>query len=599
MEDPSGRVVHLLPLFRAALGFFRPRERRRVLLAVAASAATALLDLAGVILLGALTSVALSHTGQSQRVSIPGLNDVSDGWLFALSIVGVTLLVGRSVLAWRLNRRVLRYIARRQTEIAVDLFHRVQSAPFEEMSRLTTQSIVEGVRLGSRGIGGIVCYSVFIFGEVTLLVLMGALLLFVDPVLCLALGVFLGLVVLTTSRVTSTRLRRAGEQFGASWVTVGEVLAEAVGLSRETRLYGLADEEAKRLSVGQTGFGLADAEQQSWSQYPRYVVEVALVLSMGIIALVVWARGATPEAVTSAAVFIAASSRILPALLRLQNDVASIRSFEGQFVPARVILGLSESRPLPSAITDESSAAFVPPRVGLRGVSYRYPAATRSALCDVSLIIPAGQRTALVGKTGAGKSTLADMVLGLLEPSSGEVRWQAGAGSGVRLGFVPQDVFLTSGSIAENVALGESPDTIDLDEVWAALTSARLDSVVDSQPKGIWTLIGERGVRLSGGERQRLGVARALYRQPSLLILDEATSSVDASTEHELTSVLNGLRGRVTTLIIAHRLATIRDADLVVLLADGSVRARGSFADVAAADPAFARAATLQGLVLT
>ena len=193
-----------------------------------------------------------------------------------------------------------------------------------------------------------------------------------------------------------------------------------------------------------------------------------------------------------------------------------------------------------------------------------------------------------MGKTGAGKSTLADMVLGLLEPSSGEVRWQAGAGSGVRLGFVPQDVFLTSGSIAENVALGVSPDTIDLDEVWAALTSARLDSVVDSQPKGIWTLIGERGVRLSGGERQRLGVARALYRQPSLLILDEATSSVDASTEHELTSVLNGLRGKVTTLIIAHRLATIRDADLVVLLADGSVRAHGSFADVAAADPAFA-----------
>ena len=310
-------------------------------------------------------------------MSIPGLHNVSDGWLFALSIVGVTLLLGRSVLAWRLNRRVLRYIARRQTEIAVDLLHRVQSAPFEEMSRLTTQSIVEGVRWGSRGIGGIVCYSVFIFGEVTLLVLMGALLLFVDPVLCLALGVFLGLVVLATSRVTSTRLRRAGEQVGASSVTVGEVVAEAIGLSRETRLYGLADEEAKRLSVGQTRYGLGDAEGQSWNQFPRYVVEVALVLSMAIIALMVWARGGTPQAVTSAAVFIAASSRILPALLRLQTDAAAIRSFEGQFVPARVILGLSESRPLPSAITEESSAAFVPPRVGLRGVSYRYPAATR------------------------------------------------------------------------------------------------------------------------------------------------------------------------------------------------------------------------------
>jgi len=129
--------------------------------------------------------------------------------------------------------------------------------------------------------------------------------------------------------------------------------------------------------------------------------------------------------VTGAAVFVAASTRILPALLRLQNDLAAIRSFEGQFVPARVILALSESRPLPSpacATTHASPTSFVPPRVQLRAVSYRYPAATQDALRDVSLTIAAGQRTALVGKTGAGKSTLADIVLGLLKPSSGEVR---------------------------------------------------------------------------------------------------------------------------------------------------------------------------------
>jgi ABC-type multidrug transport system fused ATPase/permease subunit len=229
-------------------------------------------------------------------------------------------------------------------------------------------------------------------------------------------------------------------------------------------------------------------------------------------------------------------------------------------------------------------------------VTYRYPLANEDALHEVSLSIPAGRRTALAGSTGAGKSTLADVLLGLLEPSSGEVRWLAGDDSRVRVGFVPQDVFLTSSSIAENVALGIERDAIDLAEAWEALASARLQHVVEAQMDGIWTAVGERGVRLSGGERQRLGIARALYRRPSLLILDEATSSLDASTEHELTSVLADLRGTVTTVVIAHRLATVRDADLLIVLAGGRVRATGSFAEVVAADPAFARAASLQGL---
>ena len=172
-----------------------------------------------------------SRTGQSHRLSIPGFHDISNGWLFALSIVGLTLLVGRSVLAWRLNRRVLHYVARRETEVALDLLDRVQPAPFEEMSRLTTQSIIEGVRWGSRGIAGIVSQSVFAISEVTLLVLIGGLLLFVDPLLCLAVAFFLGLVVFATARATSTRLRKSGDQIGAGSVLVGEVLAETVGLS--------------------------------------------------------------------------------------------------------------------------------------------------------------------------------------------------------------------------------------------------------------------------------------------------------------------------------------------------------------------------------
>jgi ABC-type multidrug transport system fused ATPase/permease subunit len=235
-------------------------------------------------------------------------------------------------------------------------------------------------------------------------------------------------------------------------------------------------------------------------------------------------------------------------------------------------------------------------------VTVRFPGANECALDRVSLQITTGESVAIVGATGAGKSTLADVILGVLRPVSGTVRLsglapeEAVARWPGRVAYVPQDVAVLSGTVRENVALGFPDDRIEDSEVWAALERAHLAAFLVDSRNGLDTVVGEHGVRLSGGQRQRLGIARALFTHPDLLVLDEATSALDAETERDITRTLQDIRGKATTVVIAHRLATVRNCSLVVYLEKGRIVSTGTFDEVLRAVPALERQARLLGL---
>jgi ABC-type multidrug transport system fused ATPase/permease subunit len=290
--------------------------------------------------------------------------------------------------------------------------------------------------------------------------------------------------------------------------------------------------------------------------------------------------------------FAVAGFRLLPGLVRISN---SNQALQGGIPALQLVLdALALPATPPDPVALDPATVF---RSGLvlRDVSFRYPGADVDALTDVDLEVSPGDTVALVGPSGAGKSTLIDVVMGLHPPTGGELlvdgrpmgelraAWQRG------IGLVPQDIFLLDATIAENLAFGDRPDEIDRAALEEAVEMAQLGDLVAELPAGLGTVVGERGVRLSGGQRQRLGIARALYRRPRLLVLDEATSALDSVTEAKITGTLRALRGRLTIITIAHRLSTVRDADRLVLMAEGRVVDEGPFEQLRARNDSFRR----------
>lgn len=345
--------------------------------------------------------------------------------------------------------------------------------------------------------------------------------------------------------------------------------------------------------------------------FPKFALESALVIGAALLTMSQLMASSLVEAVGTLALFLAAGSRVMPSLLRLQTAATGIRSCGGAAaftfdLAAKLrTTGRPKTSCLDAAQVQELIRAGHPdlvPTIEVQNVAVTYPAGSKPALSDISLAVGAGRSLALVGPTGAGKSTLADVILGVLEPDKGKVliggvapteavtRWPGG------IAYVPQTVALTNGSVRDNVALGVPRNVIDDDLVWHSLNRAHIADFLRDSRDGLDTAIGEHGVRLSGGQRQRLGIARALYSSPRVLVLDEATSALDAETEDAIADTLRSLEGGVTTITIAHRLATVRDADLIVYLESGQVLASGDFAAVRARVPRFDRQARLLGL---
>ena len=364
------------------------------------------------------------------------------------------------------------------------------------------------------------------------------------------------------------------------------IVNESLAGIREILLAGTQDLVRQRFAAACAAIARYSANTISVAQSPRQLIECVTCAGLVVAALVLSARDSGARPWLGQLTFMGfAAYRLLPALQQMFAASVWIRADRPAFERVVQDLAISHRRRLLPPCEPEIRYQGAPrDAIVLSAVSFRHAPGVRPALEDVSLRIPAGALVALVGRNGSGKTTLADLVLGLLAPDHGRVEidgvlltpsnaasWQA------MTAYVPQEIFLADASIAENIALGVTREAIDWNRLREAARTARVDEFADLRPGGTEPTVGERGRRLSGGQRQRIGIARALYRNARLLVLDEATSALDAVAEREVIGALEALRGVKTTIMITHRLSSVRQCDIIFEMESGRLVGRGTF----------------------
>jgi ABC-type multidrug transport system fused ATPase/permease subunit len=596
-----------------------PRKvRSRLLVLVVANMTLAVLDLIGVALVGVLGVVLVSAAQGSATApfeeAIPWAQSLPPSWTSgssAILIVGglaTGFLVAKSLLGTLLSRRTLRFLARQQTDVSERLSLLLFARPLGFIERRTSQSTSYALTGGvTAAVIGLLGAGAQALAEISLLLLLGAALLYANPlVTVLAATLFAGLAAFMHA-VLGRWAGRNGVRGSQTTFLLTQHIQETIASYRELLASGRLPDYVRGWAPLYWRYADSVSTAMFITQLPKYVYETALLLGALVLAAWEFSSRSPAEAVATVALFLAAGSRIMPSMLRLQNALVSIRSSAGQADPTfslyRELRTFDDSREVSSFVSVNSGdgGEFVA-TVSMTDVVACYEGSSEPALSQVTVAIPPGARVAVVGATGSGKSTLVDVMLGVRPPDAGTVlvsglppRRAIEAFPG-RIAYVPQNVSLIHGTIRENVALGLEPEEVDDRDVWQALDAVRLVEVLETRREGLDTLVGERGVSLSGGQRQRVGLARALLQNPRLLVMDEATSALDAETEAAINRALQQLSEGTTTITIAHRLATVRECDVVLYIEDGRLVAQGRFDEVRAKVPGLDRSARLLGL---
>jgi ABC-type multidrug transport system fused ATPase/permease subunit len=588
-------------------------DRKKILAVVVLQVFLSALDLLGVLAIGLLG--ALSVSGLQSRE--PGLqldsilryltiSELSFQTQVAiLAVSALLLLVGRTILSIIFTRRILFFFSRRGAKISANLISRLLSQPLLTVQARTTQETLYAVTNGVSLITlQILATGIVMVADLSLLVVMTLGIFLVDPFTAIGTFVLFSLIGYFLYRYMHLLAGFLGVKYSELSVVSNEKIVEVFGSYRESVVRNRRDYYARE--IGKIRFALAEVEAEgSFMPYvSKYVIETSVVVGALLVGAAQFVLQDAAQAVATLAVFLAAGSRIAPAVLRLQQGFIQIRRSFGAAQPTfELIDSLGQTQIIENVDDDVDifHEGFFS-EIQLQNVTLTYPSKQFPAISNISFSVQPGKLVAVVGLSGAGKTTIIDVLLGVLTPDEGTVlisglppllavaKWPGA------IAYVPQDVAISSGTIRENVALG-FPEKQATDElVTSALKVAQLDKFVSDLPQGLDTQVGERGAKISGGQRQRLGIARAMFTRPHLLVLDEATSSLDGETEASISDAIHELRGSTTVVLIAHRLSTVRDADIVVYLADGKIKTMGTFNEVRREVPDFDRQAKLMGL---
>lgn len=522
-------------------------------------------------------------------------------WVGIGVLVLLTLAAAISAITvWRLSM----YGARVGAELSIRLYRHYMHQPWlfhagGSSSELTKQITGECQRVT----GGIINPLMQMNAKIVMAVLMAVGIFIYNPAVAL-----IGVAVFTTAywllfRIVRTRLMRNGQIISRTQQQRFKLMAEGFGGIKDTLLLGRQPDFVHRFDTASSRFAHAQGTNQAMSQVPRFAMELVAFGSIIFLILYLLAthEGNLGTILPVLSVYALAGFKLLPAFQQVYTSLSSIKGNLAALDSIRDDLrasSLDDSKALGNS-KQQSNQHLVPNQsITLQDATFYYPGKSQPALCNLTITIPVNKVIGLVGASGSGKSTAIDLLLGLIQPQIGTLlvdgqplnqdqlrAWQN------TLGFVAQSIFLADSSIRENIAFGLPAGDIEEAKVKQAATMAHLNELIEELPNGLDTRVGERGVQLSGGQRQRIGIARALYHDAEVLILDEATSALDGITEKLIMDAIHDFAGKKTIIMIAHRLATVKQCDQIYLMAAGKVVDSGTYGELSNRNTTFKRMA--------
>jgi ABC-type multidrug transport system fused ATPase/permease subunit len=518
--------------------------------------------------------------------------------LFGLCIIGFFYL--KILIGFRVTQYVFAYGFTFQGKLSLRLLHSYLAAPYTFHLKRNTATLIQIVLKDTEIFcNGLLMPLLTSISNIFVTIGLVILLIVTSPIAVILISLCL-LFGYATIRLLKDRLWRWGKDGSDASTEIIRTINHSLGGIKETRIIGCEQYFEKQLEFQTKKMATSTTKAVTFSTFPRYLIEGLFMTFLVVFTLLfLLINREKPQMVTSVlGVFALASFRLMPAVGNLLGTVNGVRY--NSYVLDKLYLDLKEQEELDSKILIEIPLSshtekqlrgkrLVMPfldEIILEKITYRYPDVEENALNEISLTIKRGQSIGLIGRSGAGKTTLVDVILGLLTPQSGDIQvdgksiyqdlrsWQN------LIGYVPQSIFLTDDTLERNIAFGVPDHLIDAERLQQAIQSVQLLELVEQLPDGIQTVLGERGVRLSGGQRQRVGIARALYHEREVLVLDEATAALDNETESLVSDAIKALGGNKTIIIIAHRLSTIQHCDRIYKLERGQILQSGSYEEV-------------------
>jgi ABC-type multidrug transport system fused ATPase/permease subunit len=607
-------IERIKQLYKRYLNLVSSSDRKKVKAIIIVQIFVSFLDAIGVALIGVVGTLSVAGIQSSKPsgrilefIQLINLEEYSfQNQVAIIGLLAAFVLLLRTFISIYFTRKTLYFFSLRGAQLSKDLIRRLLSQNLLKIQERSSQETLFATTYGSSALMvGVFGNFVNFIADFSLMLILLGVLIFVDPVIALCTTLLLGSTTFALYKKLNRRAGRLGKLDSALNIESSSNILEVLATYRESVVRNRRKYYVNKISKLRTSLAITQAEVNFMPSISKYVVETTIIFASIFVACLQFLTKDAQQSIATLSVFMATASRLAPTLLRLQQGSLFMRNNIGTADSTLKLMdSLSDTNRI-DLLEDENLHFDYPDfnaGVKLQNVSLTYPNGTRPALDQVSLCIEPGSFVGFVGPSGAGKTTIVDTLLGVLIPDSGEVlisgfspltaiaMWPGA------ISYLPQDVFISQGTVRENVSLGYPIEIASDEKVLECLKLAHLDDFVLLLPQGIDSEVGENGAQLSGGQRQRLGIARALFTKPLLLVLDEATSALDAETEAAVSDAISALKGETTIVMIAHRLSSVQNADLVFYLSDGKLLASGTFDEVRTLVPSFDDQAKLMGL---